>query len=177
MQSAVLSALSIFGLWQVCGIAHGYPLLEVNQATLDCQEAVHQAGSELTLRHGVTINGVTIDRASHDSNPYPDSQQVSYSLVTRHGLNASDMEKQASWNAESLMNSPKLQERIAHNIILRCPEVSIVVFQISNSSYSIPVFRMGSGYVRVGVPVNIECGNTSNANTPRLQWGYFYGGC
>jgi hypothetical protein len=177
MQQAVLFVLSIFGLWQACGIAHGYPLLQANLASLDCQEAVHQAGSELTIRHGVSIKGVAIDRASHDSNPYPNSQQVRYSIVTRHGLNASDMERQASWNAENLMNSPRLLEHIAHSIILRCPEVSIVVFEISNSSYSIPVFRMRSGQVRVGVPVNIECGNTRNAIPPRLQWGYFHGGC
>jgi len=158
-------------------MAQGNLLLQTNPDNHTCHESVHEAGRELTSKYGVIINAVSVSRAIHESSPYPGSLEIAYLMKTRYGPNAHDMERKASWNAENLMNSPGVQERIADKIILVCPEVSMVVFAIANSSYSSTVFRASSGRGRIGVPVNIECGIRRESIPPKLQWGYFYGGC
>ena len=133
-----------------------------------CSEELFNVSQEMQQQYGLNVSqpaaGVVDDRV----NPFPGSYIRYFAMITQYS-NQSPYVKKTTFNAENFMRSTGIQLRLAKRVMEACPSTSKVAFGFAESGYWIEYFRMPSGQVRQGVP--LDCGR-GNGNA--LQWGYFY---
>jgi len=134
-----------------------------------CSEEVFNVSQEMQQQYGLNVSqpsaGVVDDRV----NPFPGSYIRYFAMITRYN-DENPYVKKTTFNAENFMNSTGIQLRLAKRVMEACPSTSKVAFGFAKSGYWIEYFRMPSGQVRQGVPLDCGRGNEDDA----LQWGYFY---
>lgn len=147
-------------------------LLEVAKAqdeTLQCSEEVFNVSQAMQQQYGLNTSQPTTGIIDARAKPFPGSYVRNFAMITQ--FNSENLYiKKTTFNAENFMNSTGIQLRLAMRVMKACPSTSKVSFGFAKSGYWIDYFRMPSGQVRKGIP--LDCGR-ENGNEA-LQWGYYY---
>ena len=133
-----------------------------------CSEELFNVSQEMQQQYGLNVSQPSTRVVDDRVNPFPGSYIRYFAMITQYN-NQSPYTKKTTFNAENFMRSTGIQLRLAKRAMEACPSTSKVAFGFSGSGYWIVYFRMPSGQVRQGVP--LDCGR-GNGNA--LQWGYFY---
>jgi len=131
-----------------------------------CLEAVYNVSDEMA-GYGLNLVQPSAEPIQDPMNPYPGSYVRVFPVVAVFNSENPFIRKGA-FIAENFMNSRSIQLRLAKRVMEACPSTSKVTFGIENSGYHSPYFRMPSGLIRGGIP--LDCGRDLGSI---LQWGYF----
>jgi hypothetical protein len=137
--------------------------------SLQCSEEVFNVSQEMQQQYGLNVSQPVADVVNDRMNPFPGSLVRNFPMITLYN-DPNPYVKKTTFNAENFMNSTGVQLRLAKRVMEACPSTSKVGFGFAKSGYWIEYFRMPSGQVRQGIPLDCGRGNGDDA----LQWGYFY---
>lgn len=119
--------------------------------------------------YGLNVAQPWTEAVNDAETPYPGSNARLFGMLATFN-NKNAYERKVALKTEDFMNSPGIQLRLATRTINACPLTSKVSFGIVNSGYWVWFFRMPSGKVKAGIP--LDCGRANNSNVG-MQWGYF----
>jgi hypothetical protein len=136
-----------------------------------CSEEIFNVSNEMLRNYGLNVDQPSSEPVAEKANPYPGSQARYFWMITRYN-DESPYVRKATFNAENFMNSTGIQLRLAKRLMEACPSTSKVGFGFAGSSYAIYYYRMPSGVIRQGVP--IDCGRGNSNDDKVLQWGYYH---
>lgn len=165
---ALIRGSTFFPLFACCATSLAWAVKAQDEAP-QCLEEVFNVSKEMQGDYGLNVSPPATRAIDHPMNPFPGSYAREFLMVTQYGAESS-YAKKTTFNAENFMNSPGIQLRLAKRVARACPLTSQIIFGISKSGYGVLYYRMPSGQVRGGIP--LECGE-GNGNSA-LPWGYFY---
>jgi len=131
-----------------------------------CSEVVFTVAQEMQQKYDVDVRQPIDPVLLNRETPFPGSY-ARYFLMNLPWLDNSA----AAYKAENFMHSTGVQLTLAKRIMAACSSTSLVVFAFVASDSSIQYFRMPSGHIQPGVP--LDCGTHENDN---ILWG-FYSSC
>lgn len=137
------------------------------QVSAHCSEEIFNVSQEMYQKFSLNLSRPEMVLTTDSANPFPGSYERIFSMITQYNSD-SQYVRRSTFNAENFMNSTGIQLRLAKRVMEACPSTSKVRFGFANSSDTIDYYRMPSGQIREGIP--IDC--SRDGGNAVLQWGY-----